>query len=282
MIFGLYSRNIGKTRKRMVCGEETSSFGARTMEGQVRKEVLAYMRLLFHEWRQCESPVLKRTASFLVLVALIFVPAISLSADGLGHGWRRSGISFWGEQPQVNEGASPNGIAVELVLPPGANVSYARKGNWSFDNAVIRMSTDLVVPTGNEYMPGEAKFPASVTFVYGEDKLPIGFWVRFRLFFKEAFSGFRPSGIRLTYAWGTMLPVGSMYRLWEEETVFILAGPEEAEKEITTARMLSEDFKAAYGRPPKGLVTEVRVEARNPSKAKAPAKTSITLKYPLE
>jgi len=167
-------------------------------------------------------------------------------------------------------------------LPPGTNVSYSRKGSWSSDNAAIRMSTDLVVPIGNEYLPGEARFPVSVTFVYGKDSIPIGFWSRSWLIFRELYNGFRPSGIRLTYAWGTMLPVGSMYRLWEEETVFILAGPEEAGKEISTARIISEDFKAAYGRLPKGPITETFVEARNPSKAKAPANTSILLRYPME
>ncbi|MCL1926086.1 MAG: DUF3047 domain-containing protein [Syntrophorhabdaceae bacterium] len=224
---------------------------------------------------------LGRYISFFVFVALL-VPVVSFSAEGLGHGWRRSGIGLWGEKPTIHEGASPNGIAVELVLPPGANVSYTRKGSWSSDNAAIQMSTDLVMPAGNEYRPSGARFPASVTFVYGKDKLSLGGWGRFKLFFVGLANGFRPSGIRLTYAWGTMLPVGSMYRLWEEETVFIMAGPEEAGKEISTARRVSEDFKAAYGRPPKGLVTEVIVEARNSSEAKTPAKTSITLKYPME
>ena len=221
---------------------------------------------------------LKQFVGLLFFAALLLAPAISFSADSLEHGWRRSGVGFWGEQPKLQEGVSENGIAVELELPPDAKVSYSRKGSWSEDNAAIRMSSAPVSPAGNEYLPGKAKFPASVTFVYGQDKMPIKFWGRVKLFFSES----RPSGIRLTYAWGTRLPVGSMYRLWEEETVFILAGVEEAGKEITTARMLSNDFKAAYGRPPKGPVTQVLVEAQNPYKIKSPTTTAILLKYPLE
>ena len=228
--------------------------------------------------RQGESLASKQFTMLLFFAALLFAPAVSLSADRLAHEWRRSGVGFWGEQPKVQEGVSENGIAVELELPPGANVSYLRKGNWSADNAAIRMTSAPVTPAGNEYLPGEAKFPASVTFVYGRDKMPIKFWGRVKLFFKE----FRPSGIRLTYAWGTRLPVGSMYRLWEEETVFILAGAEESGKEVSTARILSNDFKAAYGRPPKGPVTQVLVEAQNPFKTKSPTNTSILLRYPLE
>lgn len=228
------------------------------------------------------SPVSRWPVAFLVAASLLLIPAISFSSDTLEHGWRRSGLGFWGDQPKVQEGISPNGIAVELVMPPGADISYTRRGSWSQDNAAIRMSTDLVAPTGNEYLPGEAKFPVSVTFVYGKDGIPMGFWGRFRLFFKGLFSSSRPSGIRLTYAWGTVVPVGSMYRLWEEETVFILAGPEEAGKEISTARLLSEDFKVAYGRLPKGPVTEVLIETRRPPKTKTPANTSIRVQYPLE
>ena len=280
-----------------MCGpeQETSSSDASVSpRSHVRQERDPALSFGMPKWREPGAKeaapghkfqtgiVLKRSVSFFVLAVLLLMPAISFSADGLEHGWRRSGTGFWGDRPKIQEGVSPNGIAVELVLPPGSSVSYSRKGNWSSDNTAIRMSTDLVVPAGNEYLPGGAKFPASVTFVYGKDGLSFGFWGRFWLFFRELSHGFRPSGIRLTYAWGTALPVGSMYRLWEEETVFILAGPEEAGKEISTARKLPDDFKAAYGRPPKGPITEVLVEARNPSEAKTPANTSILLRYPVE
>ena len=97
---------------------------------------------------------------------------------------------------------------------------------------------------------------------------------------EQVWNGFTPSGIRLTYAWGNGLPVGSMYRLWEEETVFVVAGPEEAGKTISSTRRLGDDFRAAYGRPPNGPVTEVRVSARRPSREKGPVRASITVRFP--
>ncbi|MBP2679894.1 MAG: hypothetical protein H6Q82_2959, partial [Deltaproteobacteria bacterium] len=85
----------------------------------------------------------------------------------------------------------------------------------------------------------------------------------------------------LTYAWGNGLPVGSMYRLWEEETVFVVAGPEEAGKTISSARRLGDDFRAAYGRPPHGRVTEIRVRAGRPYREKGPLHASVTVRFPV-
>lgn len=228
------------------------------------------------------DPGRKTMMVFLALAVSLLAPVSLWSADDPNFGWQRSDGGSWGSQPEVRAGFSDNGIAVELTLPPGTGVAYTRAGSWASDNALLQMSTDPVGPGENEYLPGGAKFPASATFVYGEDALSIGFWGRVNLFFKQMANGFRPSGIRLTYAWGTRLPVGSMYRLWEEETVFILAGPEEAGKKISTARSLGNDFRAAYGRPPKGPVTKVRVEAKRLSQEKGSARTSITVRFPAD
>src|SRR3989304_5169632 len=127
---------------------------------------------------------------------------------------------------------------------------------------------------------GEGGFPASVTFVFGKDSLKLGAKRRVSLLLRQVWNGFTPSGIRLTYAWGNGLPVGSMYRLWEEETGFVVAGPEEVGKPVSTARRLVDDFGAAYGRPPVGGVTEVRVSARRPSREKGPVRASITVRFP--
>jgi hypothetical protein len=228
------------------------------------------------------NPFPARAMLCLVLAASLLAPVPAISADEDTHGWRRSGTGFWGEEPAVHAGFSDNGIALEMTLPPGTGVSFGREGSWASDNASIRMSTDNVVPGKNEYHPGEAEFPASVTFVYGKDRLSISAWGRFKLFFTQLRNGFRPSGIRLTYAWGSRVPVGSMYRLWEEETVFILAGREESGKEISASRRLKRDFEAAYGRPPKGPVTQVLVEARRTSMAERPADSSITVRFPAD
>lgn len=228
------------------------------------------------------DPARYALTAFLALAASLLTPALLHSADDPAYGWQRSGGDFWGSRPEVHAGFSEKGIAVEMTLPPGTEVTYARDGSWAADNALVQMSTDPVAQGVNEYLPGEAMFPASATFVYGKDGLPIGTFQRFKLFFRQLWNGFRPSGIRLTYAWGTRLPVGSMYRLWEEETVFILAGQEEAGKKISSARNLLNDFQAAYGRPPKGPVTRVIVDARRPSGEKGPAQTSITVRFPAD
>ena len=61
--------------------------------------------------------------------------------------------------------------------------------------------------------------------------------------------------------------------------MFVVAGPEEAGKTISVIRSLADDFSAAYGRPPKGPVTEVLVSARRPSREKGPAHASITVRF---
>jgi hypothetical protein len=218
----------------------------------------------------------------LALAAVLLAPVQAGSENEPTHGWKRSSAGFWSGLPEVTSGFSDNGIALEMTLRPGTGSAWYRDGSWTSDNTALEMSTDAVGPERNEYRAGEAGFPASVTFVYGKDALSLGAKERVKLFFRQMWNGFRPSGVRLTYAWGTRLPVGSMYRLWEEETVFILAGPEEAGKKIITARRLAQDFRAAYGRPPKGPVTKVLVEARRPSDAKGPAHTSITVRFPLD
>ncbi|MGE5248365.1 MAG: DUF3047 domain-containing protein [Verrucomicrobiota bacterium] len=227
------------------------------------------------------NPVRKATVLFL-LATLLCVAAAASAEEDPAHGWKESGTRWWGSLPETRAGFSDNGIALEATLRPGTGVMYHRSGRWTQDNAVVQLSTDAVNPGGNEYRVGETFFPVSATFVYGRESQELGWRGRVWLFFRELWYGFRPSGIRLTYAWGNRLPVGSMYRLWEEETVFILAGPEEVGKRISTARKLSEDFQAAYGRAPKGPITEVLVEASRPSAEKGPAHVAITVRYPVE
>jgi len=211
-------------------------------------------------------------------IALAAVAAVSLAAAGA---WTESGVGWLSSLPERKSSFSDNGISLEVNMAPGTGVSFEREGAWpSSSRATIRMSSDNVNATGNDYVPSEAFFPVSVTFAFGEDFVSMGFWPRVGLFFRHLWSGFPPSGIRLTYAWGNALPVGSMYRLWEEETVFVVAGPEEAGKTISSTRRLADDFNAAYGRPPKGPVTEVRVSASRPYREKGPMRASITVRFP--
>ena len=225
------------------------------------------------------SPV--RIALFLLgFTALIASPG-RVFAAGEGPGkWDESSAGRWGSLPERHVGATDNGISVEVTMAPGTGVLYRRVGRWEPAHAALRFAADNVNVRGNDYLPGEAVFPASVTFVFGKDSLKLGMKKRLGRFMKQLWNGFTPSGIRLTYAWGNGLPVGSMYRLWEEETVFVVAGPEEAGKTISSTRRLGDDFRAAYGRPPGGPVTEVRVSARRPSREKGPVRASISVRFP--
>lgn len=85
----------------------------------------------------------------------------------------------------------------------------------------------------------------------------------------------------MTFAYGNNVPVGSMYRLGEEETVFVLGGEEEREKKIRVSRDLREDFRAAYGRPPRGPLTRILVSAERPSREKGAIQGEIRLSSPL-
>ena len=222
-----------------------------------------------------------RIALFFLGITALLASSGSIFAAGEGPGkWDESTAGRWESLPERHVGATDNGISVEVTLSPGTGVLYRRVGRWEPAPATLRFAADNVNVRGNDYLPGEAVFPASATFVFGKDSLKLGAKKRLGLFLKQLRRGFTPSGIRLTYAWGNGLPVGSMYRLWEEETVFVVAGPEEAGKTISFTRRLGDDFRAAYGRPPNGPVTEVRVSARRPSREKGPVHASITVRFP--
>jgi hypothetical protein len=223
----------------------------------------------------------RKFTGILLGISLFFGSFDLAFAAGIASGkWEESTPGRWESLPERHVGGTDNGISVEVTMSPGTGVSYRRVGRWEPAPAALRFAADNVNARGNDYLPGEAIFPASVTFVFGGDSLKLGGKQRVGLFLKQLWNGFTPSGIRLTYAWGNGLPVGSMYRLWEEETVFVVAGPEEVGKTISSVRRLGDDFRAAYGRPPNGPVTEVRVSARRPSREKGPVRASITVRFP--
>ncbi|HEY6096458.1 MAG TPA: DUF3047 domain-containing protein [Candidatus Deferrimicrobium sp.] len=224
---------------------------------------------------------MRKIALLLLCIAAPLALSGRVFAAGEGPGkWDESTAGRWESLPERHVGATDNGISVEATLPPGTGVSYRRVGQWAAGPAALRFGVDNVNSGKNDYLPKEAVFPASVTFVFGKDSLKLGVRRRVELFFRQVWEGFTPSGVRLTYAWGNGLPVGSMYRLRDEETVFVVAGPEEAGKTISSTRRLGDDFHAAYGRPPKGPVTEVRVGARRASREKGTVRASITVRFP--
>jgi len=204
----------------------------------------------------------RRMFATIVALSLPVLAAVALAAAG---GW------------------TDNGISLELKIPPGDGVTFEREGTWPpSSRASVRMFSDNVNTGGNDYVPSEARFPVSVTFAFGKDSVSIGFWSRVGLFFRNIWRGFPPYGMRLTYAWGNRVPTGSMYRLEAEETVFTLAGADETGKEISGVRRLSDDFQAAYGRPPRGPVTAVRVRMLRPSGEKGPLSARLSVRFPAD
>ena len=195
---------------------------------------------------------------------------------GRVHGGQR-----WESLPERHVGATDNGISVEATI-------FSRHGRIRTGKSTAgRRRPPRFASASTTSMPGRTttcrarrSFPPPSPSSSGTIRWTLGARARVVLFFKQLWNGFTPSGIGLTYAWGNGLPVGSMYRLREEETVFVVAGPEEAGKTISSTRRLADDFKAAYGRPPKGPVTEVRVSARRPSREKGPVRASITVRFP--
>ncbi|HEX9204751.1 MAG TPA: DUF3047 domain-containing protein [Candidatus Deferrimicrobiaceae bacterium] len=219
----------------------------------------------------------KGASLFFALAVFILAAA----ATAAGDGWTELSPEWGDIRPERKAVYSDNGITVEFVNPPGSAIGYERSGKWpASSTASIRMYADNVNVTGNGYVPSEAYFPISITFAFGEDSLDLGWRERVSLFFRQMWSGFHPSGICLTYAWGNRVPQGSMYRLWQEETVFVLAGGDEAGKEIAGSRRLADDFRAAYARPPKGPVTKILVRARRPSGEKGTLKGNVSLAFP--
>jgi len=226
---------------------------------------------------------MRKIALFLLCFAALPASSGRIFAAGEGPGkWEESTPGRWESLPERHAGGTDNGLSMEVTMSPGTGVLYRRIGRWPPAPAALRFAVDNVNAGGNDYLPGEAVFPASVTFVFGKDSLKLGAKGRMGLFLRQVWNGFTPSGIRLTYAWGNGLPVGSMYRLRAEETVFVVAGPEEAGKTISSTRRLGDDFRAAYGRPPNGPVTEVRASARRSSRMKTPVRGSITVRFPTE
>jgi len=134
--------------------------------------------------------------------------------------------------------------------------------------------------SSDDYREFKARFPVSVTAVFGGESQDLKMRKRIGAFFRRIWNGFPPGGIRLTYACGNVAPTGSMYRTDDEETVFILAGEDDKGRKIQAKRNLKEDFLAAYGRDPKGLVTRIIVRAERPSKEKGSLKGGVVLTLP--
>jgi hypothetical protein len=221
------------------------------------------------------------------LLFLLFLPAVAAGADPASvlaaAGWKESTPGRWNRLPERKAVAADNALSGEFVLAPGTGIAWEKKGTWDLPAGPFlsfEFASDGTNPSSEDYREFKARFPVSVTAVYGKDSQGLPWKKRVIDFFRKIRRGFPPGGIRLTYAFGNRVPVGSMYRLGEEETVFILAGEEEKGKKIQAKRNLKEDFQAAYGRDPKGPVTRIVVRAERPSRETGPIRASVRITLP--
>lgn len=224
-------------------------------------------------------------AIVIAAVCVVSVHAADPSAALEAAGWRERTTGFFSGAPERKARAEGNVLSADFTLPAGSSVSWEKKGSWdAAANPVLSLeiSSNATNPSSEDYKEFGTRFPVSVTAVFGKDSQDISFKTRFKDFFRKMWHGFPPGGIRLVYAWGNRVPVGSMYRTADEETVFILAGDEEKGKAVRAKRNLKNDFMAAYGRLPKGPVTAVIVEAVRPSReeGKLSGRAAVTLPSP--
>jgi hypothetical protein len=221
-------------------------------------------------------------------VLLMFFSPSSLFATGSLEarkaGWEESTPGRWNSLPERNVDAGEGFFRAEVALDPGTGVLWEKRIKRDLmpeDFLSIEMVSRGINRTSRDYRRDEARFPLSVTIVFGEDSMGLPWKKRTGDFFRGIWRGFTPGGIRLTFAYGNETPVNSMYRLEEEETVFILGGDEERGKRIKRSRKIKEDFEAAYGRPPRGPVTRILVSAIRPSGEDGQIEVEIFLSSPL-
>jgi hypothetical protein len=222
-------------------------------------------------------------AALLLLLPGSF-PGGGAAEDPRTAGWEEGTPGRWNSLPQRKAQADEDFFRVEIGLAPGTGVLWEKKMKRTLqpgDTLAIEMVSTGINRASQDYRRYNAHFPISVIVVFGQDFESLTWKKRIADFFRAVWHGFSPGGIRLTYAYGSVVPVGSMYRLGEEETVFILAGEEEKGKKIDIVRNLRDDFRAAYGRDPKGPVTRIQVSAERPSRESGPIQAEIRITSPL-
>lgn len=222
------------------------------------------------------------------MLLVVFLPAGAGGADPEGvlaaAGWKESTPGRGNRLPERQAQVLPNGISGDFTLSPRTGAVWAKNGPWEATEGAIlsiEMSSDGTNPSSEDYSEFRRHFPVSATVVFGKDSVKIPLRARLLRFLRRIVHGFPPGGIRLTYAFGNRAPVGSMYRPHDEtETVFILAGEDDAGKKIQAKRNVRNDFRAAYGRDPKGPVTQVLVTAERAEDEKGPLRTRIVAAFP--
>ncbi len=229
--------------------------------------------------------------TFRLVLAVVLLAALSGPAGAADNtaaaldaaGWSERSPGLLTSRPPRTVDIRDSGIGGEFVLAPGAVLVWERRWKDASGPGTaleIEMFSEGTNASSEDYRENRASFPASVTAVFGRDSLDLPVRRRILDFFAALWRGFRPGGIRLTYATGNIAPVGSMYRLSEEQTVFVLGGNEEKGKTIAVRRNIVADFRAAYGRDPRGPVTRLLVRAERPSRETGTIKVRVRVAYP--
>ncbi len=231
-----------------------------------------------------------RLSFFLVVIFLagLPIPSVPAWASDQGSalaaaGWEEYTPERWISRADRKVEIRADGFSAEIALSPGTGVAWEKKGIWDPEKGAVlsmELSSSGTNARSKDYRRFDARFPVSVTAVFGKDRQDLPWKTRIASFFREILHGFTSKGIRLTYAFGNRVPVGSMYRLADEETVFIIAGEEEKGKKVRSDRNLKEDFLAAYGRPPAGPVTGFVVRADRPSGDRGTLSAGVAITLP--
>lgn len=227
-----------------------------------------------------------RSAAFAVLAVLLAsVASPGAGGEGAGGpgGWRERSLGWFTGLPERKSTAADNGIEAQFLLRPGTGIALEREGRWPAgggERLDVTIFADNVNRTSRDYDAHGIRFPVSITVVFGEDREPLPVKRRIRNFFSGFLHGFPPKGIRITYAWGNVVPTGSMFRPADEEAVFTLAGAEEGGRRIAARRVPADDFRAVFGRRPKGPVTMLIVAAGRPRKETGEIRSGIAAAFP--
>lgn len=226
---------------------------------------------------------------FLLSLAVAAPPAGRAAEDGTApaleaSGWDESSPGWLSSLPERKAEVRGDGsLRGEFLLAPGTSLAWKKKGAWNPAGGLsvsIELYSEGINASSEDYREGRARYPVSVTAVFGKDSLDLPLRRRALDLLSRLWRGFPPGGIRLTYAWGNDAPTGSMFKPVDEETVFVLAGEDERGKRIAATRDLAGDFRAAYGRDPKGPVTRFIVRAGRPSGEKEAFKAGVLLALP--
>ncbi len=231
-----------------------------------------------------------RAGGRLVPLAVCLLLAVSsrAGADNTARaleaaGWAERSPGLFASLPERTVEVRDGTIAGDFVLAPGTSLVWERRfreASGAGNVLEIEIRSDGSNASSNDYRESRVSFPVSVTAVFGRDSLSLPVKTRILDFFTGFWRGRRPGGISLRFAAGNVVPAGSMYRLADEATVFILTGEEERGRRVVVRRDLAADFRAAYGRDPRGPVTRLIVRAERPSREKGPIKAGIRLVFP--